>query len=1343
MKLINKFVLFFLLIVFILSIGVWNFTQSKTFISFVSEKISKQFYRHTKIGLSFTNFSMNVFPLVTSLENTKIQLIKSNNVRKLEFGIIKFEFAPWDVFSSDLSFDKVILADGLVVITSKSKEQSKKFSTEYGREIAKKVLSLINKKSLVSIKRILLKDILFIIDGVKFNVVEGEIKLNKKSPRLILTSYNLDLSRNCKPCSSVGIFKIDEIFLDLTLNKNKLVFNKFKAQKDRDIISGNGNINFNKLVPKIDFKLNHSGPIDGVLTKIVPEFRDVYGVVETKLDFFTNMKNRQVTFETKVLNVIRDNIHLEEVKIQGSLTPENDLLISKFRLLNNNGEIRLQKPTYVMKSGFFQTGKGGFVFDLNKFNTTDLFKLFSVKSKQIKGKLSGHLNINKIKDRYDVILFKNFIIDDFKYMNKSTVIVGVDKLAVLEAEININSGGETNTLVRFKAGDSIFKLEGSFKKNEKQIRITSLNADLKDLGPISGVSLSGAGELNLLIMNKFNVTNLFFGINLKKMSVVKLDLGDVKSQLLYSVAEKKLKILQHEGKLRFGTYLASGDINFIEKIPINLDVRFFKSSLQDTKKIFNKVLFAPQALTELSFVHDSKLKLSGNIIENDYLVSGKTKIYKVKYLKEDVDEVAFNFNYSKKILKISELWGRKKGGHFNGDLMFDLSSKFLEYSWTLKNLKLSDFFWYDILKFGLNGTLSMSSYGSGRIGEFQSRTKIKLHDSYIGSKAISDSNLDIRSEKNKLYLNGFIVKENIKIDSFVNLDKKNSQKSYINMKAKIKDLNLLLGLISLHNLKGGPAKGKVLGTMNCTFDVFNYKTPDLFIKFDELEVSKGNIFLKLLSSNEIVFKSGVIEKFNLNFVDQYGGKVIDGWGEGAIFKKGHIGFDYKINSNVIKLFSERVVDSRGYFSGSMKIIGKNGSFDPHLISTAKGIEVRLKEVPGVFSKINYLLTVDGEKVILQNFSINYDDGRINGNGVITFKLPFPKVNMNLNARNLRIPLLKKSYMTINLNSKISGEELPYGLKGDFSVVQARFADPLSDYYKLRALNNEGVNYLPEQRSQKKYNLLKYSFHVNVLREIIINNTLMNLKLNGGVKITGVDKDAKLNGLLRIVPTESKLKFNGHDFVLKEGKVLLDEKNHKQNINFNLSSVSKISDYKITIDVVGDPQNFSVKYKSEPNLKREDILSLLTIGVTANSSRDLKDSDLESVTTLGISSIIADQLQIDKGIDAPLGLQISVVPDLVSSESSPLQDVSSSTVSQDKVTSSTLLKIKMKLSKKVDLSLSSTLGGSTKQKQKMHLDYNINDNLSVQGVYESKTGETSEVDKANSAGFDFIFRKSFK
>ena len=128
-----------------------------------------------------------------------------------------------------------------------------------------------------------------------------------------------------------------------------------------------------------------------------------------------------------------------------------------------------------------------------------------------------------------------------------------------------------------------------------------------------------------------------------------------------------------------------------------------------------------------------------------------------------------------------------------------------------------------------------------------------------------------------------------------------------------------------------------------------------------------------------------------------------------------------------------------------------------------------------------------------------------------------------------------------------------------------------------------------------------------------------------------------------------------------------------------------------------------------------------------------------MTSVGLMSLIADQLKLNKGLNSSFGLRLSVLPELSEDESNKIQGKDST-----KLKSSTKIKIQKRITEKIDLSVSSTVGGSLEQKQEMNIDFNLDENLSIKGIYKIKSSNEEETtESTNSAGFDFIFKRTYK
>ena len=252
---------------------------------------------------------------------------------------------------------------------------------------------------------------------------------------------------------------------------------------------------------------------------------------------------------------------------------------------------------------------------------------------------------------------------------------------------------------------------------------------------------------------------------------------------------------------------------------------------------------------------------------------------------------------------------------------------------------------------------------------------------------------------------------------------------------------------------------------------------------------------------------------------------------------------------------------------------------------------------------------------------------------------------------------------------------------------------------------------------------------------------------GNLNIFGNYMNPLVKGNLKFIPEISKFVFKGNEFLLSEGQINFLESTTKIEPELNFIGNAQVSDYDIRVKVAGKTENLGITLNSDPSLSQEDILSLLTIGITSDKSRKLQDSDRQSITSIGIGSLLIDQFQLNEGITSSLGLRLSVAPEFSEDgEEDPLAGRTGgvSGGSSSRLKSTTRIKIKKKLTKKIDISVSSTVGGTMEQKQEMNVDLNLSKNVSVEGVYEVKSSTDSESSETpNSVGADLKFQWSFK
>ena len=104
------------------------------------------------------------------------------------------------------------------------------------------------------------------------------------------------------------------------------------------------------------------------------------------------------------------------------------------------------------------------------------------------------------------------------------------------------------------------------------------------------------------------------------------------------------------------------------------------------------------------------------------------------------------------------------------------------------------------------------------------------------------------------------------------------------------------------------------------------------------------------------------------------------------------------------------------------------------------------------------------------------------------------------------------------------------------------------------------------------------------------------------------------------------------------------------------------------------------------------------------------------------------------------------PEIINDETSLLEGKVNQGVgeAQTRVRSATKIRLTKRISNSLDMSYSSTLGGSLDQRQEMNLNLKVDKNIMIQGVYQTQSSDNSEnTDTTNSLGLDLIWKKTFK
>jgi translocation and assembly module TamB len=273
--------------------------------------------------------------------------------------------------------------------------------------------------------------------------------------------------------------------------------------------------------------------------------------------------------------------------------------------------------------------------------------------------------------------------------------------------------------------------------------------------------------------------------------------------------------------------------------------------------------------------------------------------------------------------------------------------------------------------------------------------------------------------------------------------------------------------------------------------------------------------------------------------------------------------------------------------------------------------------------------------------------------------------------------------------------------------------------------------------------------------LVLKNNLVEAQLaivSGTLDVTGTNQRIGLRGALRTLPG-GRFHFQQSDFEVRQGLVRFDDPTRVAP-NVDVTAVTEYRRYtdtsasaaagvgtgggttaastgstrggslwRITLHAYGDADNLRVDMTSEPTLSQEDIVLLLTVGMTRAEL-----DQLQGATSLGYS-LALNYLGETTGADRAVKKALPIIDDF--RFGSAYSTVTGKTEPQ--------LTVGKRLSN--DLRANVTTGLSQDRELRSNIEWRLNNRLSVQGTYDNINDVSSST--LGNLGVDLRWRLEFE
>ncbi len=1339
MKKTNRVFLFVLGLLFGLLFLVWQSIQTEKFGSILSSRLSSYVSKKYEAKVSFEKVEFSFFPVSTELVNFELEY----QDYFLSSGKVGLTFGWRDIFSKEFSIGSVFIKDALIYLPETKKNQNEKtdFAWSDGFKLYKEQIR---------------KQLPFNLRGVELvNTI-----VNVGDERVEAISAKLSLFPNILTIDmSIG-FDEDFIAQYLPTNLKKVEFNGFSGQlqitsnyvrlKEARILSENSylqlsgkvfyNESFQGLTVDSFLDLNKFKKLipDDINPKILPSgAMRVSGVIDGSI------KNPKADIQLKGTRLNSEVYRFST--LQSDLFYEEGRLILKDALgFTSGGTLKLTEKVEIFNTEIKDFTYPDFFIDANKIFTNNLL-FFLPKLDPVKSFISGPVKLTIKKDRILLKTFEGFRLNNFSLVNENSGkdILKNDEYFLSPGSIlNVSFNGDVNVDAGIGFKNSLLQVTGGIKGDQVNVKVNPSQADLFAFGPISGVVLKGTGGVVGTIMGAMNDPQFNFTLTPRDAELLDIKLGSIKTNLSYGLKSSRLSLNNLSGVYKGMEYSGQGVFNFDEEKPMNLSFRIFKGSWNDAKEslypIFKPII---PYLKNAHFNMESSVLVTGGFDVHEMNVKGDLLATNFLWFSEDIEKISTDFTLNDSLLSFNNIRAQKVSGNLFGKGRYNLKDKEYSYEGSLTSLRLKDVFYYRLLNLGLDGDVFAEFNGYGNDDDFSSRTHFRLINSVVDSTRLKDSILTVYNNKDDLFFSTSGLGGEVKMEGFLNLNQKKKKLSSLTMNVDTDNIRNLAGIISKHNINKSNLEGRIQADMVSDFDLDDLSQTDLRIKIDTLSASFPGVRIEE-NQRPYLFeiKKGVFENWDQEIKGK--GFELKTKAVGNLKNRFDLSNKFKFNSSIVELITDFVEKSDGEISGVHNVFGNAENLDHFMNIEGDGISLKAKNLPGLFSDIKVGVHFEDDVVLIDKLTGRYGNGKVKGSGKLRFTFPFPKLNLSMNVEKTRFPILKKSGVVVSGDMTLKGEKLPYQLKGNLAVIQGEVIDSMNDLASSAASNDSYQRFIPVGYLEGNVSFINTDISVTSFSPVQIKNGMIDMGLGGNINVFGSILSPKFSGRLEIENPENKFLFKGHEFLLSEGEIKLLDGVRKEPPELRFNGVTRINDYDIFVSVAGPSDKMNVEMSSNPPLAQADILSLLTLGVTSDVSKNLGDRQRQSVTTLSIGTLLIDQLRINQSLNDSLGVRVSIQPEFIEDENNLLEGRVEDRNGGSRFRSQTVLKVQKRINKKMNLSLSSTVGGSVDQSQEMNLNYKINKSWSLEGVYEVRSNDELEQELPDSKGVDIKYQWSF-
>lgn len=373
------------------------------------------------------------------------------------------------------------------------------------------------------------------------------------------------------------------------------------------------------------------------------------------------------------------------------------------------------------------------------------------------------------------------------------------------------------------------------------------------------------------------------------------------------------------------------------------------------------------------------------------------------------------------------------------------------------------------------------------------------------------------------------------------------------------------------------------------------------------------------------------------------------------------------------------------------------------------------------------LLLNRGEIIIKEIKAKLMEGFLITTGSLLLKgVKFERLTLNILLRDIMYRPGNNSYINFDSDLLLSyskDEKLPL-LGGDVWLNKVKYGETFDLGAELFQVGKHKIDIVEAYNPEKDH--IKIRLNIFARNPIIVDNNLLELKIGVGnmenrtktemLKIEGTDQRYGILGSLYVYP-DGFIYWRDVQFRILRGVIELESTYHLDPY-FDIFAVTQRRDWTIYLTIRGTKSDFEIKTYSEPTLSDDDIMLLLTIGLTR---QEIEQLGIEQGVTSFISEILFNAVSGGKTTKTFI----------------PIMDEFKLTSEYSPRTGKTEPRIKIGKKITPKLKTTATTGLTSSRDFKANIEFNVTDNLSIEGNYDNDNDS-----QIGNIGTDIKFRLEF-